>query len=175
MQCYNVASRDWTGLEMSNDMMRGVRCVGWAPLGEIVAVGCEHGVCLWHLYPQNPWMSFFQHAGRSSCSNLQTRSLFPFSTILHARAKSHTQLHVSRTRARTQLVAHRTPLSNCIYIFAWRCSSDMGHHSTVVTCPEIIARGPFGSSVGANGVSPLCRFSRHSLCLGNFSMGLRAL
>ena len=48
--------------ELRHDFMSAAACIEWAPLGEVIAVGCAHGVCVWMLLPEgNNWCAFMQH------------------------------------------------------------------------------------------------------------------
>jgi len=61
----------WLDLKLRHDFMRAPTCVAWAPLAEVLAVGCQHGVCLWRLLPDGTaWMTFLQHPRQLPVSGL---------------------------------------------------------------------------------------------------------
>jgi WD40 repeat protein len=69
-------SDKWESGMLRHDFMKDPSCMEWAPLGEIIALGCGHGVCLWRAVGEDMhwWMTFLQHPNKRAISHLSWSS-----------------------------------------------------------------------------------------------------
>lgn len=58
----------WEPLCLQHQFQNNVNCMRWVPVGNKLAVGCDHGICLWtfvsaHNTRQTAWMQFLPWSG----------------------------------------------------------------------------------------------------------------
>eukprot|EP00466_Bigelowiella_natans_P013220 jgi/Bigna1/72658/fgenesh1_pg.20_\ len=56
----------WEDLVLKHQFQNNVNCMQWSPVGNKLAVGCDHGICLWTFVASNnqsAWMQFLPCTG----------------------------------------------------------------------------------------------------------------